>query len=125
MKYFTIQELTTTNSGLKNIPTEYETDNLMALVDNVLDPARELIGRAIQVNSGFRSREVNAKVGGVKNSQHLTGEAADIVCNDNKKLFEIIRDNLTFDQLINEKDYSWIHVSFSRIRNRKQILVIE
>jgi len=124
MKHFTFQELTVTNTGLPNIPNDEQRANLTLLVDNTLDPARELIDAPITVDSGFRSPEVNAKVGGAKNSQHLTGQAADIVCFDNEKLFNLIKDNLPFDQLINEYSFKWIHVSFSNIHNRKQILVI-
>jgi uncharacterized protein YcbK (DUF882 family) len=124
MKHFTIQELTVTNTGLPNIPNDEQKANLTLLVDNTLDPVRELIDAPITVDSGFRSPEVNAKVGGTKNSQHLTGQAADIVCFDNEKLFNLIKDNLPFDQLINEYNFKWIHVSYSNIHNRKQILVI-
>jgi hypothetical protein len=124
MKHFTLQELTATNTGLENTPSQLQIDNLNFLVDNVLDPLRELLGQPITVNSGFRSPEVNARVGGATNSQHLFGQAADIVCSDNQKLFDLIKDNLPYDQLINEYDLKWIHVSFSNIHNRKQILVI-
>jgi Ulp1 family protease len=85
-----------------------------------------MYGAAIHVNSGYRSPAVNKAVGGVRNSQHSLGEAADITVQSrqgNKKLFEIIRDNLNFDQLINERDFSWIHVSYkSEEENRKQVL---
>ena len=125
MKYFTIFELVKTNTGLPNSPGIVEMSNLVALINNVLDPARELLKMSISVSSGYRSKEVNAKVGGVANSQHLTGEAADITCFDNQKLFNIIKNSLEFDQLINEKKLTWIHVSFSLIHNRNQIIVIE
>ena len=65
-------------------------------------------------------------MGGAKTSQHMRGEAADITAGsktENKKLFELIRDNLPFDQLIDESNYSWMHVSYvSTSKNRKQIL---
>lgn len=124
MRHFTIEELTTTDTGFKNVPNQEQESNLIALVDNVLDPARELLNAPVKVNSGFRCRVVNDAVKGAKNSSHLKGEAADLDCFDNRKLFEIIRDNLPFDQLINEYNFSWIHVSFSRLKNRKQILNI-
>ena len=124
MKYFTIDELTTTTTGLKNIPAKSQIDNLNALVTNVLDPVRSLLGRPITVNSGFRSQAVNSAVKGAKTSQHLKGEATDLSCENNKLLFELIRDNFVFDQLINEYDYSWIHVSFSQLHNKNQILII-
>lgn len=125
MKHFTFEELIVTHSELPNIPNQEQTDSLIAVVENVLDPARDLLDSPITINSGFRSVAVNDAVGGVKDSQHLKGEAADITCNDNEKLFALIRDNLPFDQLINEHNLEWIHVSFSRIHNRKQIVIIK
>lgn len=124
MKYFSLKELCRTNTGFLNIPNQIQNANLQLLIEKVLDPARELLGEAITVNSGFRSPMVNNAVKGAKKSQHLTGQAADIKCSDNKKLFELIRDNFEYDQLINEHDFSWIHVSFSSEHNRKQILNI-
>jgi len=124
MKYFTISELTQTTHG-KNIPNEEQIENLKLLVEKVLDPAREELNAPIKVTSGFRSIEVNNAIGGAKNSQHLHGQAADIVCFDNKKLFRILQD-MEFDQLIyefgNDEQPGWIHVSFSKVLNRNQIL---
>ena len=126
MKYFTLEELTSTDTGLPNNPSPSQKSNLLALTDNVLDPVRMRFGRPIRVNSGFRSQAVNdhKDVKGSKTSQHLKGEAADITCEDNRKLFALIRDNFTFDQLINEYNFRWIHVSFSQLHNRNQILKI-
>lgn len=125
---FTLTELTRTNTGLKNEPNREETAALIMLCGKVLQPARNIFGKAIHVTSAFRSLTVNRAVGGVRNSQHLRGEAADITVfskEENKKLFEIIRDNLSFDQLINERDYSWIHVSYRSVEeNRRQVLEI-
>ena len=137
MKYFTIEELcrseTADAKGIDNSPSAVVRGNLEALVSNVLDPLREAFGKPIIVNSGYRSTLLNNSVGGAKNSQHTRGEAADITAEDvkdNKQLFEIIRENLPFDQLIWEKGTrtypAWIHVSFKREgRNRKQILKIK
>lgn len=130
MKHFTIGELcasTTADArGIKNTPMLQETGNLKALADNVLDPLREWYGKPIYVNSGYRCPQLNRMVGGKPTSQHLKGEAADITAGskeENRKLFAYIRANLTFDQLIDEKDFSWVHVSFKRNgENRKQIL---
>lgn len=134
MKYFTINELTKSTTaqsrGIKNIPSKKEENNLIALVENVLDPLREAYGNPIIVTSGFRCKALNKAVGGASNSQHLTGEAADIrtvsdTKEDNKKLFNLIQKlNLPFDQLINENDFNWIHVSYSS-RNRRQVLTIK
>jgi hypothetical protein len=125
MKHFTLEELTHTNTGLENTPTNEVVTNLQQLVENVLDPVREIYGKPITVNCGYRSPEVNRKVGGVANSQHLKGEAADISAGskrENAVLYEIIRLRGKFDQLINEKDFSWIHVSYTKNRNRMQTL---
>ena len=124
MKYFTINELTQTTHG-KNVPNVEQTENLKLLVEKVLDPAREELQAPIKITSGFRSIEVNKAVNGAANSQHLSGQAADIVCFDNKKLFRILQD-MEFDQLIyefgNEEQPGWIHVSFSKAVNRNQVL---
>lgn len=124
MKYFTIEELSVTNTGLANIPNEEQTNNLIALVDNILDPLRELLNAPIKVSSGFRCNAVNTAVGGAKTSQHLKGKAADIECFDNEILFNLIKDNFVFDQLINEYNFKWVHVSYSK-SNRRQILTIK
>lgn len=129
MKYFTIAELCRSTEadkrGINNRCRVEHVTKLTALVDNVLDPLREWYGKPITVNSGYRSPELNAAIKGAKNSQHMSGEAADITVGskeENKKLFEYIRKNLPFDQLIDESNFSWIHVSFDEKFCRKQVL---
>jgi uncharacterized protein YcbK (DUF882 family) len=129
MKYFTLKELTTTNTGLDNKPNDEQIDNLINLAEKLLDKSREILGEPIRVTSGFRSLTVNKKVGGAYNSQHTKGEAVDLVCNNNAKLFQILS-KMNFDQLIWEKGTdqqpAWIHVSLKRNGiNRKQILHIK
>ena len=95
------------------------------LIIFVLDPLRRKYGKAIHVNSGFRSSVINKAVGGASTSQHLKGQAVDITTyskSGNKRLFELIRESGVFDQLIDEQKFSWVHVSFNIERNRKQIL---
>lgn len=125
-KYFTIDELTHTSTSLQNKPSQSEKNALKELVKNVLDPARENLAFPIKVNSGFRSIAVNNAIGGAKNSQHTKGEAADLDCEDNAKLFNYISDNLVFDQLIweggDDKQPAWVHVSFSSKKNRSEVL---
>ena len=133
-KYFTINELTKSSTAsrlhINNTPSQEVKDNLNKLIDNVLDPLRELYGKPIIVNSGYRCPKLNKAVGGARNSQHLIGQASDIrtVTNtkeSNKQLFDIIRNSkLPFDQLINEYDFNWVHVSYSP-RNRRQVLTIK
>lgn len=126
MKYFTINELTKTSTGISNIPNAEQIANLTYLVENLLDKAREQLGMPITVTSGYRSEKVNKAVGGVATSQHTKGEAVDLVCRDNARLFNILK-TMTFDQLIWEKGNSiqpaWVHVSLKRNgNNRKQII---
>ena len=133
-KYFTINELTKSSTAqrlhINNNPTQKVKDNLNKLIDNVLDPLRELYGKPIIVNSGYRCTKLNKAIGGAKNSQHLVGQASDIrtvqnTKESNKELFDLIKNSkLPFDQLINEYDYNWVHVSYSP-RNRRQILTIK
>lgn len=128
MKYFTFKEMVQSDiakfKDIENIPNWDQINALMNLIKYVLDPLRSFYKKAIRVSSGFRSEALNEAVNGSKTSQHMKGEAADITAGSKKanmKLFELIRDNLTFDQLIDENDYSWIHVSFTK-NNRNQIL---
>ena len=124
-KNFTLKELTKTSVGLPNNPTDVEVERLKLLCEKVLQPLRDKYGNPIIVNSGYRSPDVNKAVGGVSSSQHVRGEAVDITAGSkerNKRLFEILK-TMEFDQLINERDYSWIHVSYTICRdNRNQIL---
>jgi len=129
-KNFSLAELvastTAYNYKINNTPTQDVIKNLVKLVDNTLQPIRDLWGNPIFVSSGYRCLQLNSLVGGAKNSHHLTGEAADISVgspSDNKKLFDmIVKSNIPYDQLIDENKYQWIHISYSTNRNRKQIL---
>lgn len=135
MKYFTIQELTASatarRKGIDNTPDATATAALTALVANVLDPLREAWGRPIVVTSGYRSAKLNRAVGGAARSQHCRGEAADIrTLSDrrweNRQLFDLIQKlKLPYDQLIDEYDYDWIHVSFADGKNRRQVLHVK
>lgn len=132
MKYFTIEEMTKSSTAtakhIDNTPNQTAIDNLTKLIEIVLDPLREWYGKPIRVNSGYRCEALNKAVGSkYKNSQHLYGEAADITAGskaENEKLFNYIKDNLPFDQLINESDFSWVHVSYREGRLRKQVLAL-
>ena len=129
MKYFTIKELCkssiATQKKIDNSPNSDIIDNLTLLVNNVLDPLRGVYGKPIIVNSGYRCPTLNKAVGGSKTSSHMKGLAADITAGSpskNKMLFNLIKDlNLPFDQLIDESNFSWVHVSYSQ-KPRKQIL---
>lgn len=126
-KNFTLEELlrsaTASRLGIPNSPSTSVTHNLILLCNHILQPLRNAYGKPIIVNSGYRSPELNRAIGGAKNSQHMRGQAADIKgtpsatsthAQENRRLFDLIQKlNLPFDQLIDEKNYSWIHVSFS------------
>lgn len=132
MMYFTLEELTKSatarRKGIPNLPNGEQKENLIALVDNVLDPLRKLWGKPIIVTSGFRCAKLNRAVGGIAKSQHTKGQAADIRTVENttmanKQLFDVaMRSGLPFDQLIDEYGYNWIHISFNTKGNRKQVL---
>jgi uncharacterized protein YcbK (DUF882 family) len=127
MKYFTLKELTRTKTGKPNTPGSEEVKNLENLVEKILDPLREAYKKPIYVNSGYRNIATNIAVNGRATSQHLKGEAADITAGspaENRKLFEmLVNGGYTFDQLIDEYGYKWVHVSLKRTGvNRKHIL---
>lgn len=114
----------------KGIEAQFNPDaeiinNLKLLCENVLQPLRDAIGRPILVNSGYRAPELNKLIGGSTQSQHMFGMAADIedLVGGNQFLFnKIIELDLPFDQLIDEFDFSWIHISYDPAKNRKKIL---
>lgn len=130
MKYFTIAELCRSNVAqlrdIDNTPGTAQFSNMEKLVLNLLDPIREKWGKPIRVNSGFRCKELNKAIGGASNSDHLRGMAADITTGnkaDNRRLFDLIASSgLPFRQLIDENQYSWVHVSYNEDDNKRQIL---
>jgi zinc D-Ala-D-Ala carboxypeptidase len=126
---FSLQELLLTehrgfDEDQYNPPAEI-IENLRALCTNILQPLRDALGTPVTVKSGYRCPGVNAAVKGSKNSQHMTGQAADIVdhTNGNEFLFKKIKElNLPFDQIIDEFGFRWVHVSYDPVRNRRAIL---
>lgn len=128
-EFFTKSELTRSDvakeRGIDNTPTPQALAALDALMWNVLDPIRRMWGHPIFVNSGYRCPKLNAAVGGSATSQHMKGEAADITAGGstkNKELFDMIAQSaIPFDQLIDEKNYRWIHVSY-RPNGRRSVL---
>jgi hypothetical protein len=130
-KNFSLKEFTKSATakrlGIENKPDPIAILNLQALVDNVLQPLRNAMGFPITVTSGYRSQELNDALNGAYQSQHMKGQAADIVAPpNNAQMFYYIKDNLPFDQLIweagNTQSPEWIHVSYSITNNRKQVL---
>lgn len=130
-KHFSLSEFvgspTARKIGIDNTPTSEALDNLKALANAICEPARQGLRLPIRITSGYRSWRLNRAVGGVKGSQHEQGEAVDLVCQDNRALFEYIRRYLIFDQLIwehgDEHAPQWVHVSYTKRRpNRGQVL---
>jgi hypothetical protein len=130
-KNFTLEEMynstTAIRLGIDNTPSDIVIKNLLQLCKKVLQPLREYIGESIKVSSGYRSPDLNKKIGGSKSSQHLLGQAADISCGERTaELYYYIKNNLIFDQIIwefgNDDNPDWVHVSYSTTKNRKQCL---
>lgn len=125
-KNFSYDELiasaTAKRLGIDNTPTPEEKENLRRLATDILQPIRDAWRGAIMVSSGYRCSALNKAVGGVKTSQHLTGEAADIKVggkDKNKKLFNLIyklisTGKIKVGQLIDEYNGQWVHVSLPR-----------
>lgn len=128
---FTLEELTFSQTaarqGIANRPDASQIRALTDLCGNVLQPLRDAVALPISITSGYRSSKLNRAIGGSHTSQHMDGEAADIVCFglQTKKLFKsVIELNLPFDQLIYEggRQSIWVHVSFVPRNGRGQIL---
>lgn len=122
---------TAKRKGISNMPTPEHIENFKLLAENIFQPIREHFGVPIILSSGYRSKELNTAVGGALSSQHCTGEAIDIDMDGttvkNAEVFNFIKDNLNFDQLIwefgTDSNPDWVHVSYeSTGKQRKQIL---
>jgi hypothetical protein len=119
---------TALDKGISNEPNAEQLSNMKRVAELVFEPLRAWYGKPIKINSFFRSEKLNVAVGGAKNSDHKFGRAIDISAGskvENKKLFDWLKANVEYDQLINEYDYRWIHVSYNINKNRKQVLVIK
>jgi len=120
-KHISIKEATKSNTaerlGIENFPDNDTLINMQALAENVFEPLREWVGGPIYVTSFYRSPELNAAIGGSIKSQHCKGQAIDIddVYGNatNAEMFNYIKDNLEFDQLIwefgDDNNPSWVH----------------
>lgn len=133
MKYFTIAEFvrsdTADRRGINNRCSKEHMMNIMRLVERVLDPLREAYGKPIRITSGYRCPQLNKAVKGSPTSDHVNGMAADIIGTpatreENERLFNLIRSlGLDYDQLIDEDNFSWVHISYrSKEENRRQVL---
>lgn len=137
-KYLNYEEATksqtATRLGINNEPNPQQLESMKYVAVNVFDKVREFVGGPLHASSFFRSDKLNAAIGGSsKTSQHMKGEAIDIDCDTfghgtNQEVFNYIRVNLDYDQVIGEYPdakgkWSWVHVSLKKSGNRKQVLV--
>ena len=134
--HFTIEELyasaTAKRLGIDNKPNVQQVINLVYLAAYVLEPLRVAMNEPIKIGSGFRCQKLNKAVGGVYNSQHMKGQAADLCIDGDlekgRRWFNYIKDHLPFDQLImehNSEGTYWVHVSFvfkDFGKNRHQVI---
>jgi len=127
--HFTLSEFTKSSTaerhGIANEPGSMEVENLIMVCDQILEPVRNHYGIPFTPNSGFRSLELNRKIGSSDNSQHVKGEAVDFEVPGipNKELALWAKDNCEFDQLILEfykegiPDSGWVHCSYTLSRD--------
>jgi zinc D-Ala-D-Ala carboxypeptidase len=122
---------TAKRKGINNTPSGEHLENFKKLAENIFEPIREHFAVPIHISSGYRSKELNSAIGGSLTSQHCQGEAIDIDMDGtsitNAQIFNFIKDNLNFDQLIwefgTDKNPDWVHASYeSSGKQRKQIL---
>ena len=130
-KNFVLSEITRSNTatrlGISNEPTKEHLENMQRLISNLVQPMRDELG-PIRITSGYRSKELNRAIGGSTRSQHCKAQACDLQFwengqMNNKKIYDwIINSHLEFDQMINEFDFAWIHLSLKKKGNRKEVL---
>ena len=113
--------------GISNEMSDKHLENMQRVIDNLIQPMRDAIG-PIRISSGYRSPKLNKAIGGSSRSQHSKGEALDLQFwekgkMNNKVIYDwVLESGVEFDQMINEFDYSWIHISLKSRENRSQIL---
>ena len=130
-KNFILSEITRSNTakrlGIDNGPDKNHLRSIQRLITNLIQPMRDALG-PIRISSGYRNPNVNRAIGGSTKSQHCKGEALDLQFWDdgkisNKKLYDwVLSSDVEFDQMINEFDFAWIHISLKKEDNRKQVL---
>ena len=130
-KNFVLSEITRSNTakrlGIDNGPDKDHLRSIQRLITNLIQPMRDALG-PIRISSGYRNPNVNRAIGGSTKSQHCKGEALDLqfwkdgkICN--KEIYDwVLSSDVEFDQMINEFDFAWIHISLKKEDNRKQVL---
>jgi hypothetical protein len=131
-EHITYKEATTSNKaialGIDNKPNLDQLYNMGLVANLCFEPLRKWYGKPIKINSFFRNPETNKVVNGSKTSDHMQGKAIDLTAGnktENKKLFDWLKANVEFSQLINEYDYTWVHISYDKNNLKKQILSIK
>jgi zinc D-Ala-D-Ala carboxypeptidase len=122
------QSPTAIRFGIDNTPTEHQLFDMRIVANACFEQLRKWYCKPIRIGSFFRCTLLNQKVNGSLSSQHCKGEAIDISAgskSENKKLFDWCKANLIFDQLINEYDYQWVHISFRQGQNRNMVIKIK
>ena len=126
-----VKSQTAERKGINNNPSEDHMNNLKLLCENVLQPVRDHFGKVVSVSSGYRSEALCEAIGSSKKSQHAKGQAADFEIFDvsNQELVIWIDKNLDYDQMIlefwkgpDEPNSGWVHCSYKKEGNRKQLL---
>ena len=131
-KNFTLSEITKSNTakrlGISNAPNQEHLNNMQILIRDLIQPMRDALG-PIRISSGYRSPVLNRAIGGSTKSQHCKGQALDLqfwkegkMCN--KEIYDwVLKEGIEFDQMINEFDFAWIHISLRPdSKNRKMVL---
>lgn len=130
-KNFVLSEIIRSNTArrlnISNAPNKEHLRSLQILIRDLIQPMRDALG-PIRISSGYRNPALNRAIGGSRKSQHCKGEALDIqfwkdgkMCN--KEVYDwVIEEGIEFDQMINEFDFAWIHISLKDKGNRKQVL---
>ena len=130
-KNFVLSEITRSNTatrlGITNEPSKKHLENMQVLITELIQPMRNALG-PIRISSGYRSPQLNRAIGGSSKSQHCKGQALDLqfwkdgkMCN--QEIYQwVLKSGLQFDQMINEFDFAWIHISLKKEKNRKQVL---
>jgi len=126
------KSVTAIRKGIDNEPSIEVIDNLQSIARYVFQPLRDFFRVPIGISSGYRSDELNDAIGGSRRSQHITGQALDIDADiygkvSNRQIFDYIKDNLEFDQLIwefgDDNNPAWVHVSYKKdSENRMEVL---
>ena len=127
-KNFSLNEFisseTALRRGIDNTPSAEVLANLKALCENIMQPLRDWYGKPINITSGYRSPALNRAIKGAANSDHMKGQAVDFTLpkEDYPKVFEWLRNNVNYTQIIDEFGFSWIHISYDAKNLKKQAL---